>query len=70
MEYLGCILDYSVSGNSMAVSLIDKVNLRQKFLHRQNRFLTIPCIDFYLMHRFNLFFIMLEKLGFLISQKD
>ena len=54
----------------MVVNLIDKVNLRQKFLHRQNRFLTIPSIDFYLMHRFNLFFIMLEKFGFLISQKD
>ena len=37
VKYLGCILDQSVSGESMALNVIDKVNLRLKFLHRQNR---------------------------------
>ena len=40
VKYLGCILDQSLSGESMALNVIDKVNSRLKFLHRQNRFLT------------------------------
>ena len=40
--YLGCILDQSLSGESMGLNVIDKVNSRLKFLHRQNRFLTAP----------------------------
>ena len=31
---------WSPSGESMALNVIDKVNSRLKFLHRQNRFLT------------------------------
>ena len=42
VKYLGCILDQSLSGESMALNVIDKVNSRLKFLHRQNRFLTPP----------------------------
>ena len=42
VKYLGCILDESLSGESMALSVIDKINSRLKFLHRQNRFLTPP----------------------------
>ena len=40
VKYLGCVLDQSLSGESMAFNVIDKVNSRLKFLHRQNRFLT------------------------------
>ena len=42
LKYLGCVLDQSPSGESMALNVIDKVNSRLKFLHRQNRFLTPP----------------------------
>ena len=42
VKYLGCILDESLSGDSMALNVIDKKNSRLKFLHRQNRFLTPP----------------------------
>ena len=40
VKYLGWVLDQSLSGESMALNIIDKLNLRLKFLHRQNRFLT------------------------------
>ena len=33
---------YFRSGESMALNGIDKINSRLKFLHRQNRFLTLP----------------------------
>ena len=42
VKYLGCILNESLSGESMALNVIDKINSRLKFLHRQNRFLTPP----------------------------
>ena len=42
VKYLGCVLDQSVSGESVALNVIDKVNSRLKFRHRQNRFLTPP----------------------------
>ena len=42
VKYLGCILDQSLSGESMALNVIDKVNSRLKCLHGQNRFLTSP----------------------------
>ena len=38
VKYLGCILDESLSGESMALNVIDKINSRLKFLHRQNHF--------------------------------
>ena len=38
VRYLGCILDESLSGESMALNVIDKINSRLKFLHGQNRF--------------------------------
>ena len=41
-KYLECILDQSLSGETMALNVIDKVNSSLKFLHRQNRFLTPP----------------------------
>ena len=42
VKYLGCILDQSLSGESMALNVVDKIHSRLKFLHRQNRFLTSP----------------------------
>ena len=42
VKYLRCILDQNLSGESMALNVIDKVNSRLKFLHRQNRFLAPP----------------------------
>ena len=40
LKYLGCVLDQSLSGESTALNVIDEVNSRLKFLHRQNRFST------------------------------
>ena len=40
VKCLWSILDQSVSGESKASNVIDKVNSRLKFLHRTNRFLT------------------------------
>ena len=42
VKYLGYILDRSLPGESVALNVNDKVNLRLKFLLRQNRFLTPP----------------------------
>ena len=42
VKYLGCILDESLSGESMALNVINKINSRLKFLRRQNRFFTPP----------------------------
>ena len=40
VKYLGCVLDESLSGKSMALNVIDKINPRLSFLHRQHGFLT------------------------------
>ena len=40
VKYLRCILDESISGESMALNVIDKINSHLKFLHIQNCFLT------------------------------
>ena len=42
VTYLGCILDETLSGESMATHVINKVNSRLRFLYRQNKFLDIP----------------------------
>ena len=42
VDYLGCTLDESLTGETMAIKVIKKVNSRLKFLHRQNRYLTPP----------------------------
>ena len=39
---LGCILDESLSGESMVLYVINKINSRLRFLYRQNRFLNKP----------------------------
>ena len=40
VTYLGCILDDTASGESMALNVINKVNSKLKFLYRKNRFLS------------------------------
>ena len=37
---LSCILDETMSGASMALKVIDKINSRLKFRNRKNKFLT------------------------------
>ena len=39
---MGCIFDETLSGESMATHVINKVNSRLRFLSRQNKFLDIP----------------------------
>ena len=42
VTYLGCIFDETLSRESMATHVINKVNSRLRFLYRQNKFLDIP----------------------------
>ena len=42
VTYLGCILDETLSGESMATHVINKVNSRLRFLYRQKKFLETP----------------------------
>ena len=49
VNYLGCMLDESMSGETMALRVTEKINSRLKFLCRKNRFLDVslrrlPCI--------------------------
>ena len=40
VTYLGCILDESLSGESMALNIVSKINTCLKFLYRKNKFLS------------------------------
>ena len=40
VEYLGVLLDEHLSGESMAIKVIDKINQKIKFLYRQSRYLS------------------------------
>ena len=42
VKYLGCILDESLFGESMALNVIDKINSCLQFLYREHHFLTSP----------------------------
>ena len=42
VTYLGCILDETLSGESMAIHVINKINSRLRFPYRQNRYLSFP----------------------------
>ena len=42
MQYIGCILHETLSGESLVTLVINKVNSRLRFLFRQNKFLDIP----------------------------
>ena len=39
VTYLGCIFDESLSGESMALHVLTKINSRRRFLYRENKFL-------------------------------
>ena len=41
VKYLGCMLDETMSRETMALSVINKINNKLKFLYRKNRFLTL-----------------------------
>ena len=48
LKYLGCMLEETMSGETMALSIISKINNKLKFLYKKNRFLTptvrrLPC---------------------------
>ena len=40
VKYLRCMLHETMSGETMALSLINKINNKLKFRYRKNRFLT------------------------------
>ena len=40
--YLGCILEETLSRESLAIHVINKINSRLRFLYRQNRYLSFP----------------------------
>ena len=40
VTYLGCLLDKTMSGESMTLKTIKKTNQKLKCLYRKNRFLT------------------------------
>ena len=40
VTYLGCILDESLSGESMALNVVSKINTHLKFLYRKGKFLS------------------------------
>ena len=40
VTYLGCVLHETMSGESMALKVINKINGKLKFLYRKNRFLS------------------------------
>ena len=42
VTYLGCLLDETLSGESMTLKVINKINSRLRFLYRKNRFLSPP----------------------------
>ena len=42
VNYLGYVLDKTMSGETMALVVIEKINSRLKFLYLKNRFLDVP----------------------------
>ena len=50
VKYLGCMLDETMPGETMALSVINKINNKLKFLYRKNRFLHQPRDDCFVMH--------------------
>ena len=47
VTYPGCILDESLSGESMELHVLNKINSRLRFLYRQSRFLIDSCSAWY-----------------------
>ena len=43
VEHLGCFLDYNLNGETMAQKVLNKINVKLKFLYRQATFLNPTC---------------------------
>ena len=69
VTYLGCILDEKLSGKSMALKVINKINSRLKFLHSKNKSLTPAYAGYYVMLLLNLTLIMHRQGGILTLPK-
>ena len=69
VTHLLCILDETMSGEEMVLKVINEVNLRLKFLHRKNKFLTPALCSYFVMLLFNLTLIMHRPSGILTSTK-
>ena len=54
VTYLGCIFDETLSGKSMAIHVINKINSMLRFLYRQINSLIFLYVDYYGMQWFNL----------------
>ena len=39
---MGCVLDETMSGETMALRVVEKINSKLKFLYQENRFLGLP----------------------------
>lgn len=39
---MGCMLDETMSGETMALRVVEKINSKLKFIYRENRFLDLP----------------------------
>ena len=70
VKYLQCILDESLSGESMALKIIDKINSLVKFLHRQNCLLTLPLCRLLCNTLIQSLFDYACQLGFQIFQRN
>ena len=42
VNYLGYVLDETMPGETMALTVLEKINSRLKFLYRKNRFFDVP----------------------------
>ena len=42
MNYLGCVLNETMSDETMAFRVIDQINSKLKFFNKNNRFLGVP----------------------------
>ena len=53
VTYLGCILDETLSGESMALSVLNRINSRLRFLYRKKVFCRNHFVNYYVMLSFN-----------------
>ena len=63
VTYLGCLWDETLSGESMALKVINKSNRRLRFLYRKNRFLPPPLVDCFVTLWYSPILIGLVQLG-------
>ena len=61
--YLGCILGESLSGESIALHVVSKVNTRLKFLHRKTNFCHLNYGDYYILRLCSVISILYAQFG-------